>query len=184
MKKCLFVSIFIALSNFVYAQSSDMDHKQHELGVRFTGFDDFNVFFKKQKAQNKFVRHRFAIGSFSFNSNSDNKRAQLAYAFGFETRKAIRRDAQFMTGPELSFNFRLDSTTDSNSTVRRQTSIIPSFGWLLGIMIEPTDRLTIGLEVIPSLEFIYVNSTYADNSYSINVGLNSNATALSLMYKI
>ena len=163
MKKCLLFSIFLAVTGFIHAQSSESDLGKYELGVRFTGFDDFNVFFKKQRTQDKFIRHRFAIGSFSLNSNSDNKRGQLAYAFGFEKRRSIRSGTKFMTGPEFSFNFQYNSTT-VNSTTRRSTSFIPSFGWLFGVMIEPTERLTIGLELIPSIDLVYVTSNYTDDS--------------------
>lgn len=185
MNKYLLFFLTLVLSQQVTAQEgSQASELSREIGVRFTGFDDFNVIYKKEKQPSKYLRHRVAVLNGNFRNISGERTIDLAYAFGLETRKPISNGVSFYTGPDFLINCRYQSVENrTNSERQNNLTIIPAFGWILGFMIQPADRVVIGLELIPSATLIYNTTNYSEDTYSIGVGLNTNATALSVVYR-
>ncbi len=167
------------------AQESTLEADMtHEIGVRFTGFDDFNLIYKRQKAESRFLRHRVAVFNANLRKNAGERTIDVAYAFGIESRKAIRNGVSFYTGPDFLINTRYQSSKNQTTDERfNRLNFIPAFGWIFGFMVEPVDRMIISIELIPSATLIYSTSNFSEDDYTFSAGLNTNATALSLVYR-
>lgn len=184
MYRTTIISILLLTAIGLYGQSApEQASETRELGLRFSGFDDFNLFYKKAIAEHKYRRHRFLIGRLSYNSNRADYDVNLGYAIGTEKRKSIARKLNFFHGWEYSFSIAY-SNSENNSGERNKLFIInPSIGYILGFQLEVSNSFSVSAEVIPSLGGNLSIYSYDDNQYKIEANLNSNATALSLMYR-
>lgn len=185
MNKLIIIFISLVLSQTLLAQySSTSSDLSQEIGVRFTGFDDFNLIYKKQRSDSRFLRHRVAVLNGNLRKNAGERTIDLAYAFGIESRKAIRNGVSFYTGPDILINTRYQSTKNQTTDERlNRLNLIPAFGWILGFMVEPVDRMIISIELIPSTTLVYSTTNYTEDDYTFSFGLNTNLTALSLVYR-
>ncbi len=186
VKYIVLTLVFIYSINIGYSQSSasqEMISESRELGVRFSGFDDFNVIYKKMLDNNRARRHRLLISSLRYNSNQSNTTFEVGYAFGTEKRKNLKDGLAFVHGwePQLFLSY---SSTQSISERLYQLRINPAIGYILGAMLDLSPHVYLSIEVVPSLSSsISINEGF-DNSYTINGGFSSSSTSLSLVYRM
>ena len=181
--KVMSIFCLLALSASSNAQSSETVKSGKELGVRFSGFNDFNVFYKKGLAENVYRRHRFLLGRLSYENISDGISFNLGYAFGKEKRRYLKEDFGFYSGWELTFAYSLASFSDGFGNRTNQHSLNPSVGLVLGAFLELSPRFILSGEFIPSLTASYLASEDFDNRFTIIGDFNTSQTALSLMYR-
>lgn len=168
----------------MHAQAIDAQLPAHELGLRFTGFDDFNIMYKVSKKPGTYRRHRFGQAYVNYNENNEDLDIALGYAFGVEKRRKLKGDLSLLTGPEFLLLVAY-GTSDSGGVERnKQMRITPGIGWVIGFQLEVSQRVLISAEMIPTLSSTISRFNYTDNSYKFTLDINSNATGLTVMYRI
>lgn len=173
LKKSVFVVII--LMGFLTQQTTAQT--QHEAGLRFNDFETFSAIYKKQKDETSFMRYRINAGRLAFSEVGDNQRfsGNVEIAIGKENRKQLMDKLSFIYGIEPALGIAYN-TQNGNSAFR----ISPSLGYVLGLQYEFFERLAVGLEVIPA-----INGTFqrANNADAINLGLDFQATGLTVAYR-
>lgn len=154
-----------------------------ELGLRFSGFDDFNLMFKKRSPKGKYRRHRVLLGTFSYNSNNADYDVNFGYSFGVEKRKAITDKLTFISGPDLLMSFSYSNSDGIGGDRNTQIILGPALGYILGFNLDVSPAFSISAEVIPSIGGSIGLYDYSDNLYRVTAQVNSTSTALCLMYK-
>ena len=176
--------LFILFSaNLLHSQADNAPSNPKEIGIRFSGFNDFNLMYKVSKSENVFKRHRFIITSFAFNTRDNNFRTNLGYAFGKETRKRIKEDFGYFLGPEFRFSILYNSDEGQNDQRFRQITIQPSIGLVLGVFLELSDKFILSGEIIPAFTASYTESNTSDFNLNLDATFNTNSTSLTLMYR-
>lgn len=181
-----YILLFLTIGLFQVANGQNIQttpELSREIGVRFTGFDDFNLLYKKQRSESKYFRHRVAVLNGNLKKNTAERAFDMAYAFGIETRRPLRNGVSFYTGPDFLINTRFQSNESRTDDRLNRLTLIPAIGWIIGFMVEPVDRMVIGIELIPSATLVYSTTNYTEDDYTFGVGLNTNLTALSLVYR-
>ena len=182
--KIILISIlcFFAVTLFSQ-QASESTVTNHEIGLRFSGFDDFNLMYKKGLGEDRYRRHRFLNARFQFGGTGNKEFAtSLGYAFGTEKRKNITKDLHFIHGPEIAIS--LSYRDSPNDFVRfRSVNVTPSIGYVLGFLLEINDSFYISAEVIPALSSSILIRNSGSNSYNLDLGGSTNGTGLNLMYR-
>jgi len=184
MSRTLVLALFLFFSFGLLSQSiSESDPAFRELGLRFSGFDDFNLFYKKALGPDKVRRHRLLLGRITYGSNSSELDLSLGYAIGTEKRKPIADDLYFIYGLEYTMAVAANNRENNLGTRNTQLRLIPSIGFVLGFQLDFSDRYCLTAEIIPSVGGNYSYFNYTDNQFKIEALLNTNTTALSLMYR-
>jgi hypothetical protein len=106
----------------------------------------------------------------------------VGYAFGTEKRKPIADKLSFIHGWDFSFSFAY-SNARSNTGRNNQILLNPAIGYVLGFQLDISDSFALSAEVIPSIRSSIALYDYTTNQYQFAADLNSNGTALSLMYR-
>lgn len=180
---CVFFLLSLSISN-AQQDNNQLSLHKHEIGLQFTGFDDFNVMYKVSKKPNIYRRHRFLSTRISYNSNSKEYGGSFGYAFGIEKRRNLKDNLKLLTGPEfiLVTSYR---NFDNRSVDRNtQLDINPAIGFIIGLQLDVSDRVTIAAELIPRISATISRLSLGDNLFRLEAGINSNATALTVMYRI
>ncbi len=185
MTKNLFIICFILLATYFVNGQDNMANtsENRELGLRFSGFDDFNLFYKRHMPSGKVRRHRFLSTQIAFNSINSNFDLAAGYAFGVEKYRPITDELSFYRGLEYSLFLDYDIVDSSIPGRSNNLRAAPAIGYVIGFQYAVSSRFALSLEVIPSLigSFNYRDSGI--ENYQVNFSLNSNSTALSLMYR-
>jgi len=181
---CALTFLFILFSpSMLHSQADDTLSNPKEIGVQFSGFNDFNLMYKVSKSENVFKRHRFIITSFAFNTRDNSFRTNLGYAFGKETRKRIKEDFGYFLGPEYRFSILYNSDEGRNDQRFRQITIQPSIGLVLGVYLELSDNFILSGEIIPSFVASYTESNTSDYNLNLDATFSTNSLTLTLMYR-
>lgn len=184
MYRTTIILLLLLSSAGLAAQSApEPSDNPRELGLRFSGFSDFNLFYKKGLGEQKYRRHRFLIGRIAYNTNGKDYDVNLGYAIGTEKRRAIAKNLSFIHGWEYSLSLAYSNAENRSSGRSSQLIAIPAIGYVLGFQLDVSEAFCITAEVIPGLAGTAALYNNSDNQYKIEANLNSNATALSLMYR-
>jgi hypothetical protein len=176
----LFLSNVIAQStqDSTVVMTNDSDFKK-EIGIRMSNFSDFDFFYKKQIAENKYMRLRLVSANFSivdfsyFMSN-----LSLGMTYGREKRKSLDNDFYFIKGWEIMGRF--NSLNVGNNVVSNFTTGV---GMVFGFQYEVSEKFVVNIETIPSIS---TRLTYDSNHLqftSFNIGFNTSAVALGFLYR-
>lgn len=171
--------LFLVLVFLHVLPSLQAQERQHELGLRLSGLQDFDFIYKKSDNGIKFKRYRLAVGDvYLVLRESNQMNFNLAYAQGIEKRKNIGKNVQFIHGWEPGLYVSLNSQGDNfNGTAG------VFIGYVLGFQINIGEHFYVNLEAIPSLR---VADLFSDNDDDtglvVNAGFDSNAVALTLSY--
>ena len=186
MKNWTFLLVML-VSWSIYGQSDNnpdqVIEEAREIGLSFSGFDDFNILYKKDRPEGYRARHRLIQGDIGYNSNNRDIDIGLGYAYGRERDKRIAEKLDFYHGPEYSLFMSYSNalnTIDERSYLLR---VVPSFGYILGFKLALADKCYIAAEVIPALRSNFIVRDGDLDSFQTGVNLNSNATTLALMYR-
>jgi len=164
------------------AQSAESSSDIREIGIRFSGFDDFNVIYRKQVKPGVMNRHRFALLSLRINRDSESAVLDAGYSLGREFYKGISEKTNFYHGPEGSLLFNYSEVKQNSNTI---SSLRTTFelGYILGMQYVVNSSFRVGMEIIPVLS-VYHNNNQGDRSISaFSFNFNSNFTLLTLSYR-
>ncbi len=183
-RSTLFVFVVLLSTNSLSAQDAK---PLREVGLQFSSLDfdgssGFSAFFKKQKAENVYRRIRFFSGSVGFGIVQEefNFDISAGIAIGREKRKSLDSKLVFYQGPEFAMRLNVASFLE----VQSQVSIVPSFGWVLGLQHSFNDRWAVNLETIPSASISFYANTNNEDSRALNFGAGiSNAVSIGLVRK-
>ena len=159
------------------------DLLQRELGLRFSGFDDFNLMYKKELASGKYRRHRIAIGSVAYNTNRSDFDLNLGYAFGVEKRKIIKDKLSFISGPDFLMSLSYSNSEGVTGDRNNQVILAPALGYIIGFNLDVSPSVSISAEIIPSIGASFSIFDYSDNQYRVSANFSSTSTALVVAYK-
>lgn len=181
---CFLILVFSVFGSPLFCQSTVVTVPvARELGLRFTGFDDFNVIYKKEKAQDLNARHRFFQAFVGYNSNNSDFDLRLGYAYGRERVKPLVGGLSYYHGFEYSLFTSYSNQSSVGGSNRTSLTIIPAIGYIIGCKLNLSEKCYLSLEVIPSLSgnIGFTNGDF--NPYQVGLDVNSYATAIGLMYR-
>ena len=177
--------LILLLSQAGYGQSDYISETKgaHELGLSFSGFDDFNLLYKRDNVKGFRDRHRIIQGDIGYNSNNRDIDLGLGYAYGRERDKGLAENLDFYHGPELSlfgsYSNALNTIGDRGYVMR----LVPSLAYVLGVRLALSDKCYIAAEVLPAFRTTLVVRDGDLTNFETGVSLNSNSTSLALMYR-
>lgn len=173
-----FPFIFLMLCFFTFqASAQDMSR---ELGIRFSGLENFDFIYKKSMDGMKYKRYRLAATNIRANINEDTQFSfNLAFAAGVEKRKNIANNLKFIHGWEPGIGLSVVAVDDD-----LLGNINVSLGYVLGFQYDVSDKFYINVEAIPALSVAtdFEGEIFAENTI-IGAGFNTNSVALTLAYK-
>lgn len=160
---------------FFFLGSLYLSGQSHEMGLRSTGFNSFELLYKRAKSENRFHRFRsgFAALSAYQDGNNGEQNLILGLSYGYEKRAELAPKTVLLHGLEPSLSL------DFNS---QGSGLGLSLGYILGLQYHLNEQFNLALEVIPSLGFRYRNLNGRD-IYQYNLGFNSQTVALTVVYK-
>jgi hypothetical protein len=152
---------------------------KREVGIRMSGFDNFDFIYKKQKAENKYSRIRLVSTNFSI-SDFSNFRSSLSMglAYGREKRTPLNNNFSFIRGWELIGRMHATSIND-----RLALTLTPGIGLVLGFQYDISEKFGVNIETIPSMSTDIRFTSRGTEVSNFNFGFNSNSIALGLMYR-
>jgi hypothetical protein len=178
MKNYLKTIALISFSLFFFPQLHAQETNR-EIGVRMTNLNDFGVIYKKQRKEDAYLRLRIAFLNSSFQFESNNIDTGLGFSMGWEKRKAINENFEFIHGFEPSIRANYMNESEIN-TYRGSVAL----GYVLGLQYHISPQFYVGLETIPSLRSSFTFDDQGTNyPANIELGFNANAAALKLVYK-
>ncbi|MEQ8239124.1 MAG: hypothetical protein RIA69_07910 [Cyclobacteriaceae bacterium] len=169
LKRIVVFLLFFQFHNF---QSLAQESPSKELGISMTGLDNFSFLFKKETGENKFRRYSGALFNIVAVGESDDiiNQIRLGLAIGFEKRKSISDDVQFVHGWRPSMNFIFNS---GNSFFN------PGIGYILGFQHNVADNFWIGIEAIPSANMIWT----PDSAPTVGIEFNTTSIAITALHR-
>lgn len=199
MKPPFFYSIilfFCCLAVSASLSAQEATTTSHEIGTRFSGLNNFGFIYKKSKNDKRFLRIRAASTDLGITGNSVDVSGfdvGASFAIGLENRRRIAEEFHFIHGPELAFSFAYDQRTLPASSGERTTSstiFSPRIGYILGFQYDVSDRFYVSIEAIPGLSYAYqideddtALGVERRTGSTFDLGFNSNAVALSVVYR-
>ena len=175
MRYLLPIIFFLTLGCDLSAQNT----RTRELGLRFTGLEDFDLIYKKSLTDDTYRRYRLFSGQLSvLDLNGVSVGVfDLGASIGKETRRTIAERVQFVRGPEFFLSLGVNSTDGV-----LLATIQPGFGYVLGFLYQASDRFVLGIETIPSVSLLYGNGDVRLINFS--AGFNAQAVALTAVYRL
>lgn len=171
------LSLFLALAgtSFVHAQNDF-----HEIGTRFSSFDDFGVIYKKQTDENRYTRYNLAFTNIGVTTGNLTTafNGGVGFGMGWEKRNELSEKLQFVHGfnPSASVNH-----TDAGNGV---TAIGLSLGYILGVQYNVSSEIYVSIEAVPSLTVTgLIPGGEQSSTFNFNVGGNSQNAALTVAYR-
>jgi len=175
MKKLIFpILALLAILSSTSAQAP----AARELGVRFEGINlggqnNFSLVYKKQKAEDRYVRWRAVFGNISAN-NLDVDPYNVRFGFGgnlgLEKRKALADRFSFVRGPEFGLNISLAFGEDDPLV-----AMGAQLGYVLGLQYNAGKHFFFNLETIPGVGLSINSEAPGDDQTAVfgNIGFNS-----------
>ena len=176
MRPLLPLLCFITLS--LTAQSTSVP-RVHEIGVRMSGLDDFDLMYKKSLDDAAtYRRYRLFFSELSY-LNVDGTSVgtlNVGASIGRERRSAVTDRLQFNRGPELFASLQYLGV-DGES----QLTLSPGVGYVLGLQYNLSDEFYLGIETIPSVSLRV--GVGEPTIVGFNAGFNSSALSVLAMYR-
>lgn len=168
----------LILTGTIHAQTSEQNFKK-EIGIRLSGFDDFDFIYKKQKAENEYKRVRLISSNFYLSDFEDiNHSLSLGLTIGKEKRKALNEDLSIYKGWEVIGRFQSLHSNDDLTLF-----FFPGIGLVLGFQFNLNKNFLVNLETIPRLTSTIQHNSAITKLSNLNLGFDSNDIALGLMYR-
>jgi hypothetical protein len=168
----------------IFAFSFQGFSQTREIGARFTGLDNIGLVYKKERKENKYIRHNFAVAQFNYTSRNLFQ-ANMSYAFGFEKRKPIGNNMIFYRGIQPSFgvNYLRANFNLNQPPFDEIFGAYVGLGYMFGFMYSINERFYVSLETIPSIDYFYIADEYGFRSSGIRGGFNTNLLAATVAYR-
>ena len=147
MKNLLLAFLIIILPLSCIIGQEDFDNQ--EIGVRISSPENYDLIYKNQIGENKYLRLRTVDINFSIRTKADTPnqyRMGGGLAIGVENRKTLTDRFEFIMGYELIAHLNyFKSGEQSVGNYRFGTGLVIGFNYKL------TDRINIGIETIPTV---------------------------------
>jgi len=180
----LYLLLFLTSAHILNSQTVDTNEPLfRELGLRFSGLNDFNIFYKKAKMPDKIIRHRFIVSRLSYSSTRKDADLTLGYAVGKEKRKPIADKLSIIYGPEYSMTLAYSNSDGVGGDRIGQLNLNPAIGYILGFQYDFSEQFCLAVEVIPAVGGTFSIFSYDENQFNVFADLSTNRTALSAMYR-
>ncbi len=198
----LTLSFFLLLATLVSAQETT----NHELGLRMSGLNNFNFIYKKQTAENRYLRYQIGNVNIDYSSSDilredpnfvedeeisrSNLNSSIGFGLGFEKRRSITDKLMFIHGwiPSLGLDF--SNRTVDGENVDQRFGVGLGIGYIIGFQMPLSDRFQISIETIPSLlvEYEHIEFERRDilttqDDINTDLGFYANLISLSVMYQ-
>ena len=177
MRQILLLLSFLLFSVFTTLQAQT---RQHEIGVRAPGLDNFDFLYKRSAGANRFLRFRLLTVNSQYETTASEglRIFNLGAAAGLEWRNGIADDFTFIHGPELS----LAGSTRKNDN-RDAWDLTARVGYVLGFNYLVSNKFVVGLEMIPRVSYRFSEPFSGERQESVNVGFSTNYVALTALYR-
>lgn len=184
--RTLIFTLFFILSGILAAQETTTATAaaNHEIGLRLTGLTNFGMIYKKQLAPLKYRRVRLASAGLGFRSlGTDRNETNFGVnvAIGTERRAQLGGNFFFHHGPEPFGGINWVRSAAGSSSLNT-LSVNAGLGYVLGFQAVVSERITIGLETIPSVQLSYTAVTNSNGLFGFMAGFDANAVALTATY--
>lgn len=179
-------TLFLLLASLAGYGQSDTDNElkgAHELGLSFSGFDDFNLLYKRDNIKGYRDRHRIIQGNIGYNSNNRDIDLGAGYAYGRERDKGLAENLDFYHGPEFSLFTSYSNALNTADERSYNLRLVPSVAYILGVRLSLSDKCYLAVEVLPAFRTTFVIRDGDLSNFQSGVSLNSNATSLALIYR-
>ena len=170
------IIIFLPFSSLFSQENID----NQEVGVRLNSFDSYDLIYKNQISENKYLRLRTVDVNFNIASRdqgSTEYRLAAGIALGIENRKSLTQKFDLIVGYEIIAGLNYFKSGDNSfGTYNFGT------GFVLGFNYKFTDRINLGFETIPT---VIHNRNFGDvqSRTSTNVGFNTSNVNLLATYR-
>lgn len=177
--KILLKTIILLVLPFTCIIGQD-NYDNQEVGVRLNSLNNYDLIYKNQISENKYLRLRTVDVNFSIISRenfSNQYRMGVGLAIGVEHRKTLTDQFEFILGYEAIAGINYFNSGDSSfGTYNFGVGVVIGFNYKL------TDRINLGVETIPS---IIHSRNYGDSqsTSSTNIGFNSSDVNLLATYR-
>jgi len=188
MKDIMKLTVWLMMSSMTIYGQADKNEQSgpatpQEIGLSFSGFDDFNLLYKKHNHKGFRARHRLIQGDIGYNSNNRDFDIGLGYAYGRERDKELTDKLDFYHGPEFSIFMSYSNALNSIDERSYNLRVVPSFGYILGVNLSLSEKCYLAVEVLPALRSNFILRDGEFDAFGANISLNSNATRLAIMYR-
>lgn len=182
------MKVFLQLLAFILISTITTStlHAQHkEIGARVVSLDRLDFMYKKKKSETQYHRYRLYSGGLTIlagnvDGGQVNFRSGLTY--GLENRRLLADRLTLITGAEVSLNIDVNDLYTDNAI----TLFGAGIGCVVGLQYEISDAFYVGLETIPAFNYRFSrakNSRDTRNFHIVELGFNSNAVALTAVYR-
>jgi len=183
--KSLLLICFLG-STALFAQSNesstgDQTSKNRELGIKFLSLSDYNLLYKVERKENRYLR--LGTGNFNIDARGNGDggshlHSGLQFDIGFEKRLAINDRLTFLHGlnPGISYAGSFREGSDSHF-------FKPSLGYILGAQYSINESFNLAVETIPMISdgfFIGDGEISHANRFRLDA---SNRLGISFTYK-
>lgn len=178
MKKTIIKLVFILLLSCVWtgvkADSLNLNPK-HELGLRMSNLDNFQLMYKRHRKDNKYFRLKVVDINLNTNNGPVAGVNQLGVSLGFEKRKNVNERLFGVRGWDFSVsgNYYRDDFTLINLGVN----------YVLGLHYALKAPFTIGLEYYPGIYFLSVAEDNFLGYSNVNIQASTNQISLILLHR-
>lgn len=178
MKNLLKIIILIVMPLTCIISQENQDNQ--EVGVRLNSLDNYDLIYKNQVSENKYLRLRTVDVNFSVASRefgSTQYRMGAGFAIGLESRKALTDRFDFIMGYEAIASLNYFKVGDNATGTYRFGA-----GVVIGFNYKFTDRINFGVETIPA---IIHSRNFGDSQRisSTSIGFNSSDVNLLATYR-
>jgi len=161
----------------ISALAQEKPVSKREFGLRGAGLNNFGLIYKKPTDKGNYWRFHLASLQYQYQDNSNttfnSSVGAVAFGIGYEYRKAINSEFQFIHGPEPRI-----SASFSNS----RSNLGLGLAYILGAQYQLSQSFYIGLELSPSLNFNISDVGGADQT-ALSLNANSNVAFLFIVYR-
>jgi len=182
IKTFIFTIAFLCIGQI----NSNAQDVNREIGISFSNFTDFGALYKKQVSENKWLRLRVISTNLSLNNTSLSNNSQFSFGLniGKEKRKPVGDQLQFLHG--INFGLGGTYTKLENSVVEENVERISPFisiRYQLALQTQLSDQFFVVLQTFPGISFRPNFSSERDTEWNANIGFNSSAASLALLYR-
>lgn len=168
----------VVMEDAITADSATVQARPKEIGVSFRGLDRFDLIYRERVHSRRYTR----VGVFSSGINSfpdaNLFAVTLGIRFGPEYRRMLDEATYVAHGPQ----FELFGTYIDNDG-RESAPLSVGFGYLIGLYHTVTDRVSLGIELQPSVTYRITDVIADDIDTELTANFSTSNIALVLGYK-
>lgn len=199
-------SLFLFSFFLLLTTTSAQETTNHELGLRMAGLNNFDFIYKKQTAENRYLRYQIGNVNINYDNSNilredpnfvedeeisrSNLNSSIGFGLGFEKRRIIADKLMFIHGWIPSIGLDFSNRTEDGENVDQRFGVGLGIGYIIGFQMPLSDRFQISIETIPSLfvEYEHIEFERRDihttqDDIHTDLDFYANLVSLSVMYR-